>query len=454
MLLVILSNQGGRLRLGRPTSADDEGHEGRRVGEPRPRAPPSTKSTSPDASPKAPAPASPTGSSRLRPSRSKSPRCPLRFPPPTKYAGTRAWPSLSLPDREPSFISMNPPTRSSVLLSMTGFGEARLQDERWSVSVEVRTVNNRHLKLSAKISDPYGALEPDLERLVRETIRRGTVQLVLRVDRPRRAEDYRLNAVALTSYRDQLRRLARPSDVRSTSLSSLWPARRGRGAAARRPTTRTRTGPHSRPGRRRGPGEAPGGAGRGRAAPWPHELLALGQGGRPTTSDQIADRGPEVVAAYQKRLTERVQALVAGQGVTIEPKDLIREVAIFAERADIAEEIVRLRAHLAPVHRRDPRARERRPEAGIRRPGDGPRDQHDRLEGQRRRDQPVRRRDQGAAGEDPRVDPERGMMDTAADDRVRLGFMDERSFSKSFVGRCWILFRRSRWTIGRTCRAG
>src|SRR5262245_35362724 len=87
---------------------------------------------------------------------------------------------------------------------MTGFGEARCQDERWSVEVEVRTVNNRHLKLTARISDPYGALEPDLERLVRETIRRGSVQLLLRVERPRRPEDYRLNLVALASDRDQL----------------------------------------------------------------------------------------------------------------------------------------------------------------------------------------------------------------------------------------------------------
>ncbi len=46
---------------------------------------------------------------------------------------------------------------------MTGFGAARVQDQEWSIEVEVRTVNNRHLKLSAKISEPYGALEPDLE---------------------------------------------------------------------------------------------------------------------------------------------------------------------------------------------------------------------------------------------------------------------------------------------------
>ena len=67
--------------------------------------------------------------------------------------------------------------RSALLLSMTGFGEARFQDPRWSIEVEVRTVNNRHLKLSARISEPYSALEPELERLVREKVRRGAVQM-------------------------------------------------------------------------------------------------------------------------------------------------------------------------------------------------------------------------------------------------------------------------------------
>ena len=94
---------------------------------------------------------------------------------------------------------------------MTGFGDARFQDQRWSIEVEVRTVNNRHLKLSAKISEPYAALEAELERQVREKVRRGAVQINLRIDRPRRAEDYRLNTVALRSYRDQLRQLLGPS---------------------------------------------------------------------------------------------------------------------------------------------------------------------------------------------------------------------------------------------------
>jgi len=231
-----------------------------------------------------------------------------------------------------------------VLLSMTGFGEARLQDERWSVEVEVRTVNNRHLKMSARISEPYGSLEPDLERLVRETIRRGTVQMTLRVERPRRAGDYRLNLEVLASYRDQLRHLQEPS-APPPDLASLlalpgvveerkvatddphddWPALAAvvSEALAKLQATRAEEG-------------------RAMAA----ELLLLGKE-IATQLGRISERGPEVVASYQARLVERLQALVQEQGVTVEPKDVIREVAILAERADIAEEIVRLRAHLA-----------------------------------------------------------------------------------------------------------
>ena len=106
---------------------------------------------------------------------------------------------------------------------MTGFGDARLQDDRWSVSVEVRTVNNRHLKLNAKLSDPYGALEPDLERLVRETIRRGTVQLSVRVERPKKAEDYRLNRVAIQSYRWRLSSSALLGGAVVPRRRSTWP---------------------------------------------------------------------------------------------------------------------------------------------------------------------------------------------------------------------------------------
>ena len=229
-----------------------------------------------------------------------------------------------------------------MLLSMTGFGEARIQDDRWSVEVEVRTVNNRHLKLNAKISDPYGALEPEFERLVRDKIRRGTVQLSIRVERPRRAEDYRLNRVALASYRQQLIEIAGdPTRVDLNAILALPGV-----VEERKPSTQD---PHEDwPALAAVVSEAlaklqAARAEEGRAMS--EELISLGRLAADHL-ERISDRGPDVVASYQKRLTERVQSLLQGQGATLEPRDLIREVAIFAERADIAEEVVRLRAHL------------------------------------------------------------------------------------------------------------
>lgn len=230
-----------------------------------------------------------------------------------------------------------------MLLSMTGFGEARIQDDRWSVGVEIRTVNNRHLKLNAKISDPYGALEPDVERLVRETIRRGTVQLSIRVERPRKPEDYRLNRVAIAAYRQQLAEVA--GDLSRIDLSAIL----GLPGVVeeRKPSTED---PHEDwPALAAAISDALGKLQQARAEEgraMSEELISLGRSAS-AHLERIAERGPEVVSSYQKRLTDRVQSLLQGQGATLEPRDLIREVAIFAERSDIAEEVVRLRAHLS-----------------------------------------------------------------------------------------------------------
>ena len=210
------------------------------------------------------------------------------------------------------------------------------------MTVEVRTVNNRHLKLSARISDPYGSLEPEVERLVRDSVRRGTIHLNVRVERPRRSEDYRLNSVAIASYAAQLRTLlGGHREIDPNAVLSLpgvveerrpavddprddWPALSATIGQALSKLQSSR-------------------AEEGRAMA--EELLTLARSIR-SDLERVAERGPEVIASYQRRLSERVRAQVSEHGIQVEPKDLIREVAVYSERADIAEEIVRLRAHL------------------------------------------------------------------------------------------------------------
>src|SRR5258708_12273000 len=92
---------------------------------------------------------------------------------------------------------------------MTGFGDARHQDGRMAAFDEVRAVNNRYLKVSTKCSEAYAALEGDIERIVRDAISRGTVNVTIRVDRLSSAEEFALNQVALTSYWSQLQASAK-----------------------------------------------------------------------------------------------------------------------------------------------------------------------------------------------------------------------------------------------------
>ena len=52
---------------------------------------------------------------------------------------------------------------------------------------------------------------------------------------------------------------------------------------------------------------------------------------------------------YRERLVERINRILSEHGVTVQPADIVREAAVFAERSDIAEETVRLRSHLDQV---------------------------------------------------------------------------------------------------------
>jgi uncharacterized protein (TIGR00255 family) len=228
---------------------------------------------------------------------------------------------------------------------MTGFGEARSQTEGLAVAVEVRTINSRHFKLSYRASEGYSSLEPEVEAVVREAIRRGTIQLNLRVDRRASADDYRINTYVLENYRRQLQQytgrqewsdpedlqmlLGLPGAVDEHFSSSHdprddWPAIEPVVQGALSATAKMRA--------EEGVALAADLAHNGR------QILEL--------LDAISRRSPEVVQAYQARLSARVQQALSELNVTVQPADLLREVSLFADRSDISEEIVRLRSHL------------------------------------------------------------------------------------------------------------
>jgi uncharacterized protein (TIGR00255 family) len=60
----------------------------------------------------------------------------------------------------------------------------------------------------------------------------------------------------------------------------------------------------------------------------------------------VAGRAPRVVEHYQERLRQRMTTLLEEVGASVQNEDLLKEVAVYAERTDISEEVVRLGGHL------------------------------------------------------------------------------------------------------------
>ncbi len=233
-----------------------------------------------------------------------------------------------------------------MLVSMTGFGEARHQVDGMAVAVEIRTINSRHFKLSFRSTEGYAGLESDIDSVIRETVRRGTVQVNLRVDRQASVDDYRINTALLESYRSQLAAFAAADGHLGEEISIesllLLP-----GVVVER--ARADYDPHEdwafiEPAVR----EALAAVAAMRAEEGAALAADLAANGKAVDEHLglIAQRAPEVAQSYQERLMQRVNQSLAELNVTVEPADLVREVSLYIDRSDISEEVVRLRSHL------------------------------------------------------------------------------------------------------------
>lgn len=234
-----------------------------------------------------------------------------------------------------------------MLLSMTGYGEARFQSDHLTLSIELRALNNRYLKVSVRAPDPYHLLEAEFEKVIRRQIKRGTLQLQLRCERQAAPQDFRINPVALTSYVRQVRELGPHLGLGERSDMLLAQVLMLPGVVPE-----------------------PGASTHSLHDDWPViekvlvEALAQLQimrqdEGRAMTTELLAQRDTiaahlniiraravTVAPAFRDRLFERVRNVLAELDVQVDKNDLIREVSIFAERSDIAEEVVRLATHL------------------------------------------------------------------------------------------------------------
>lgn len=236
-----------------------------------------------------------------------------------------------------------------MIRSMTGFGTASADVDGTHYSVELRSINNKYFKATIRLPEDLSVLEPEFESLLARRLTRGSVTLTARYSDTSASAAAAINTAALERYLHQLLSapclasglahdavridlgalLALPGVVvADTGEARVELARPAMLRLAEEACDRL-LGMREREGRNL------------------HEVLhALG--------DQIASRlaeiaagAPKVVEQFQERLRVRITALLADTSAAVRDEDLLREVAVYAERSDVAEEIVRLQSHLA-----------------------------------------------------------------------------------------------------------
>ena len=229
--------------------------------------------------------------------------------------------------------------------SMTGYGEAQGEINGVTYTVEVKTVNNRYFKANIKLPETLAFLEEAIDKLLRKNLSRGMVSCVLRLKNASVNALFDIDEKALQTYMKRLSKLASAADIKwridiagllalPGILTPALPDEKTAKQIREVILTITQKAIDQLKQMRAAEGAA-------LAADLDGQCKAIKQNLR-----QIRLRSAVVLQEYQKKLKKRVDELLADAKLKLDEDTLAREVAIFAERSDISEEIARLNSHL------------------------------------------------------------------------------------------------------------
>ena len=233
-----------------------------------------------------------------------------------------------------------------MIKSMTGYGSAKITGEGITVSVELKSVNNRYLETSVRLPRVYLALEEEIKNVIKQHISRGKVDIFISIDSSELdSVDVSVNQKLAKAYIDAFRGLCTdfelPFDITAGMMGRLPDVLKIEkteadnsyisnvlmealsGAVADFDSMRAREG----------------------------EKLLNDIRSRLAvildTVGQIENRSAETVSAYRNRLEQKMNEVLNGTGV--DETRILAEAAIFADHIAIDEETVRLRSHISQM---------------------------------------------------------------------------------------------------------
>jgi uncharacterized protein (TIGR00255 family) len=231
-----------------------------------------------------------------------------------------------------------------MLKSMTGYGQGSASGETFSVSIDMRTVNNRNLDIHWRAPQELASLEIPLKKQIQAAISRGRVDVTISFSQTNTVE-YEINRSLVRGYLEALRTirdefgLQGDPDLSTISrLPNVLIARTAQGLSTEiiegieQALTQALTSLVAM------------------RAVEGHELqkeILARIGGIESQLTVIEANVDGVVDAYREKLNKRVSDLL--DKAVIDENRLTQEVAYLAERSDITEEIARLRSHITQL---------------------------------------------------------------------------------------------------------
>lgn len=231
-----------------------------------------------------------------------------------------------------------------MMRSMTGFGRGEAASQFGRIVVEMKAVNHRFSEVVCRMPRQFNALEEQVRKLVQGKVSRGRIDLFVSWDAAAQARGVKVDKELAMAYYNSLKELAEEIGSNSeltldtlaklpdvlkvgegeVTAEQLWPLLQ---SAALQAVTNLIA-------MRQREGDA--------LADELHARLVTIE----ALGESVAERAPQVVEDYRNRLTRRLDELLP-QGHTVDPQRLAQEVAIFADRSDVAEELQRLASHIA-----------------------------------------------------------------------------------------------------------